>query len=424
MIKNLLKNITLVACTLSIVGVLHAQPIADPIVGVSKTLSGIDALIVDGGVTKLLDEVSLATSEQVESGDIEAWESAQKRGYAAETGLAFRVGYDHKFGEGADDIYDDLYSYRHRFDAMLSWNILQSGLVGRSSNAQQVELEAQKLVVAERSLLNRETIREHSQKQEQVLNGYRNKIYRTQIELYTSLATLLDKLRSQGQATTMEQIEIEMKAEIAKSAICETPIVVSHLFSLSDYLTMQVMVDARMIEELAIGSAAVESRRIDEQLTHNEASNVSYWKGVSVSPYAKAQHYSDIAFAESRVTANVGVSATFPLFSGTKSRRAEVQARSTLASNATASAATATTMVIEETARELNKNLALLTAAAKLEKIYLDQILKAQEAYTHKQVTMQELAQYYLKYLTFHSEIIDHIDDRESLKTKLLQATI
>lgn len=423
MLKSFLKKLVIVAPAFLMVDMLHAQS-ADPIEGVALTLSHIDKVLESSKTSHLLEGVTLAESEQIDNGDIEAWTKAQIDSYTSASGLEFRLGYDRKYGTGSDDIYDDLYAYKNRFDAMISWNILRSGLVGRSSYTQIVELESQKLTLNELSAFNNEQIRTHHQMQEQVLDGYRNKIYTTQIELYSSLITLLNKLHSQGQATTMQIVQAKMQSEIASNALRETPIEVDHLFNITDYLNMQVVIDQQMVEILAVNSMRVEDSKLDEQIVKSEADAVSYWKEASVSPYAKAQHYSDTGFGTSRMTANLGVAANLPLFSGIKSKRAEVIARSSLASNSTNSTIKTLTFLIDETVTQLNKNLEKLTASANLEKLYRDQINEAYRIYGQKQLTMQELAQYYIELLTLHVDIIQLIDDRESLKTKLLLSTI
>ncbi len=356
--------------------------------------------------------------------EVEAWVQAQKSSYTSSSGLELRAGYDRKYGTGSDDIYDDLYAYKNRFDAMLSWNILRSGLVGRKSNAELVELEGQKMLLDGMSALSSEQIRIHAQRQQQVLSGYLNYIYNTQIKVYASLEKLLRALYLQGQATTMEIAQLEMELNIARGALRKTPINVESLFSISDYLSSQQFISDKDIESLSLSSAEVEQSKLNEKILCSEIDGVSYWDGATVSPYAKAQHYSDTGFSTSRMTANIGVSATLPIFSGTKSRRAEVQARSSLAANKTLSTSMSVSILIEDCAVQLNKNLERLETTAKLEELYKEQIKNAREAYEQKQLTMRELSQYYLRLLTLQSNTIELISDRESLKVKLLLTTL
>lgn len=153
-----------------------------------------------------------------------------------------------------------------------------------------------------------------------------------------------------------------------------------------DYLSRQEVIDPQMIESLTQRSVAVGQNRIDEQIVDSEVRGVSYWERATISPYAKAQHYSNSGFTTSRLTANIGVSATLPLFSGTKSRRAEVPARSSLAANATVSTTTSVSLLIESCAMQLNKNLEQLIAASRLEVLYGEQIKIARQAYDNDQL--------------------------------------
>ncbi len=423
MYKLVLKRFVLVVTIISAIGVAAAQS-PDPIKEMSLVLMEVDALVDNCKSERVADDVSTLSIEQVESKEVEAWVEAQKSSYTSSSGLELRAGYERKYGTGSDDIYDDLYAYKNRFDAMLSWNILRSGLVGRKSNAELVELEGQKMLLDEMSVLSSEQIRIHAQRQQQVLSGYRNYIYNTQIRVYTSLEKLLRALYLQGQATTMEISQLEMELNIARGALRETPINVESLFSISDYLSSQQSISDKDIESLALSSAEVEQSKLNEKILGNEIEGVSYWDGARVSPYAKAQHYSDNGFATSRMTANIGVSVTLPILSGTKSRLAEVQARSSLAANKTLSTSMSVSILIEDCAVQLNKNMERLETIAKLEELYKEHIKNARKAYEQKQLTMRELSQYYLRLLTLQSNAVELISDRESLKVKLLLITL
>ncbi len=396
----------------------------DPIAQVARTLKQVDELVESSKTTKILDEATVVDPAQVESSDIDAWAQAQKSSYSSVSGLAFHAGYDRKYGTGSDDLYEDIYAYKNRFNAMLSWNILESGLVGRSLNEELVDLESQKLLLDKRSELSAEQIRLQSQTQQQVLDGYLNNVYMTQVKIYEDLIALLETLRNKGQATMMELSQMDMEMKVAMGAVRETPVRVDGLLNLSEYLSTQVRISDKDVELLTQSSLAVEQSKLDEQIVSNQVADISYWDEVSLSPYLKAQHYSNAGFTTSRVTANIGITATLPIFSGTKNRRTEVQARSILASNSTSATTTSVGLSISENVSELNKNLERLKSAEKLEELYREQIATAREAYQHKQLSISELAQYYLKLFMLKADIVEIINDRESLKTKLLLITI
>lgn len=404
-----------------------AQPSSsagDPIEQVARTLKQVDALVESSNTTKILDGATVVELAQVESSDIDAWAQAQKSSYSSVSGLSFHAGYDRKYGTGSDDLYEDIYAYKNRFNAMLSWNILESGLVGRSLNEELVDLESQKLLLDKRSELSAEQIRLQFQSQQQVLDSYLNNVYTTQVKIYEDLIALLETLRNKGQATMMELSQMNMEMQVARGAVRETPVKLNGLFNLSEYLSTQVRISDKDVELLTQGSLAVEQSKLDEQIVSNQVADISYWDEVSLSPYLKAQHYSNTGFTTSRMTANIGVTATLPLFSGTKNRRTEAQVRSILASNSTSTTTTSVGLTISETATELNKNLERLQSAEKLEELYSEQIATAREAYQHKQLGISDLAQYYLKLFMLKADIVEIINDRESLKTKLLLITI
>lgn len=215
-----------------------------------------------------------------------------------------------------------------------------------------------------------------------------------------------------------------MEMQIAKGAIRDTPTEIENLLNLTEYILLQAPITEQDVELLAQNSTAVEQSKLKEEIIKNEVKGVNYWDEVSVSPYVKAQHYSDAKFTTSRKTANIGVSATLPILSGTKSKRNAVQARSTIAANSTSTTKTSVSLLINESAMQLNKNLERLKAAEKLEKLYKEQIKIAYESYKFKKLTVSELAKYYINLLALQEEMVEMIDDRESLKLKLLLITI
>ncbi|MFI3305680.1 MAG: hypothetical protein R3Y68_04110 [Rikenellaceae bacterium] len=208
MCRLIANRTALLLIVVSVAGVAMGQS-PDPIRELSQTLSAADALI-DGG-TAGVESVEILAVEQAESKSVDAWVQAQSQSYNSVSGVELRAGYDRKYGTGSEDIYDDLYSYKNRFDAMVSWNILRSGVVGRKANTELLELEGQKMLLDELSAFNTELVRTHSHRQEQILDGYLNNIYRAQIEVCGSLTALLRSLQAQGQATTMEIAQLEME---------------------------------------------------------------------------------------------------------------------------------------------------------------------------------------------------------------------
>ncbi len=408
-------------------------PADDPVANLSRTLSQVDALIgggegsegsEDGAAVQRLSGVTQITTEGAASEEIEVWAEAQRSSQRGESGLEFRATYDRKFGSGSDDFYDDLYSYKNRFDAVLTWNILKSGLIGRSQSEQEVAFEREAMLLEELSAMNEGQIRSEVIAQGELLDGYRNRVYTTQIEIYEALHELLIKLIRQGQATSMDMSQVEIESRIAEGSLRQTPIEVTALLNSKHYLEAQTRIEQQMVESLTQGSISLKQSRLNEQVVEHEAGSVRIWDRASLAPYAKAQHYSDTGFSASRVTAHLGVSATLPLFSGVKNRRAEVEARSTLAAKATQRGELSQSQQIGECASQLNRNLERLKSSVMLEELYREQIKVARDAYLHKQLTISELAQHYIKLLALQAELIQIIEDREMMKAKLLLTTI
>lgn len=416
-------KITLIFSIILSVTRMQAQT-TDPIERVAQVVAQIDARLGGGDASQLKDQAiePMDLSEAMQ--DIETWSGAKIKSHTSQSGLEFRGGYDYKMGQGLDDFYDDLYSYRHRLNVMLSWNMLSSGLFGRSGVEQQVALEARQYSIDVQSATYAEQIYVQGQERIQLLDGYINRVYREQISLYESLLELTNKLKNQGHSIKLEQAELALQISMVKGLIRTTPIEVEQMLDVEAYISAQESLDGSAIEALAEQSTTIESRRIDEELLIAKADEMKYWKRVTVSPYVKAQHYSDTYFAESRITANIGVTATLPILSGRKNQQAELQVQSKLLSNATEQRRSSLRIDIGDVAMELNRNIEELNAMLLLEQLTRKQIELSHESYSHKQLTMQEVAKGYIKLLDLHANIIKLIEARESLKMKLMLTAI
>ncbi len=413
----------LALCLLLSIKSMQAQT-TDPIEAAQQTIAHINSLLESEQIPDYRDVSVDMEKTKVEDAGIDEWSKAMQKSHSSKSGLELRAGYDLKFGEGSDEFYDDLYSYRNRLNVMLSWDMLGSGLFGKKDIEQQATLEAEQLKIKARSLHYAELEFAQSEELAQMFDGYLNRVYVTQIELYESLLVLLNKLQEQGSSTKIESAEVELQITMLKGLVRETPFHTEQLFDFEDYAAMQKRLDDQAIETLVEQSSALESRVIDEKLLSNEIEQKKYWKSIKVSPYAKAQQYSDAYFESSRTTANIGVTATLPIFSGNKSRKAELLSESKLASNATLREGKTLRMKIGEVALLLNRNLEELNASILLEQLYRQQIELAEEAYSYKQLTMQELAKEYIKLLSLHAQIIGQVESRESLKMKLMLTAI
>lgn len=416
-------NIIALSVTLLLSGVVCAQQI-DAVEGVRSTIDNISSMMYQSDKPSAIGELQRSSGESSAAQSIEDWGNAKIKSHTSNSGLVLRAGYDLKFGEGSDDIYDDFYSYKHRFNAILSWDILNSGLVGRREVERRVALESEKLRLESYSAQSAEAIYAQKAVQEQVLEGYLNNVYAAKIELYTSLLSLLESLYTQGQSTKIEITEAELQIELTRSLLCGTTIEVEHLLNIEEYTSKQQQIDQLSIESMVANNASVESSRINEELLSNEAEETVYWREVSVSPYVKAQNYSNTSFASSRLTANIGVSATLPIMSGTKSRRTEIKSQKALVENRSSMMASSLRIDIEEIAAQLNRNLEQLMSMAYMERLCHERIKTAEYAYLHKQLSMQELTKYYIKLLDTHCDIVKQIKERELLKTKLILIAI
>ncbi len=398
----------------------------DPIVGVAQVIAQIDAQLVSDDASQLTIQDQIADTDKSEEAlqYVEDWRKAQIKSHTSKSGLSLSGGYDYKFGEGLDDFDDDLSAYRHRLNVMLSWDMLGSGLFGRSSVKQVASLEAQKQNLNVESSVYAEQTYNQNLENLQFIEGCINKVYLEQIALYESLLVLGDKLQGEGRSTKLEQAELSLQISMTRGLVRPTTVEVEHMLDINAYIASQERMEATAIESLVEQNSAIASKRIEEELLQAEIAQMKYWRTVKVTPYVRAQHYSDAYFRASRVTANVGVNATLPIFSGRRSKRAELQAKSMMINSANERESSALRIDISDVAMQLNRNLDDLNTMLMLEHLTRRQIELARESYSRKQMSMQELAKGYIKLLDMHANIIKQIEARESLKMKLMLTAV
>ncbi|MFI3239187.1 MAG: TolC family protein [Bacteroidales bacterium] len=400
---------------------ITAQTSTEMIRSVEDALVKVDSLFNKAIYAELsdveLDTVTIAMDNMA----INSWSDAEKESRSAISGLGVNGGYDRKFGDGTDELYDDYYSYDNRLHLMLSWNILSSGLYGKSNYENAIEIQKKRYLIKEKNNRAIELIYAASEQQESVLAGYYNTLYNAKIELYTTLLTFQNYLQENGKATIMERAELELLIAMNCGLIKSNASKIDCFLNLDDYLSMQMEITDAMLDELIADNHIITGCEIESELLANQADGISYWDDATLSPYAKVVHYSGWNFVtESRVNAHVGVSVTLPIYSGNKQKREAVLAKANLLESITQQRTIAIKCELGEVAHDLNKNYQLLKVAIEMQQIYRNKINVAKQMYVMDSGTIQDLSNYYVALLDSQVKVYDLIADREYLKTRLL----
>lgn len=411
-----LQYLVLVLLNVISLPIISAQEVNSVVDNVINTLNKVDNLYESSSTLK---EVTVNVMPSNYNG-VDEWKSARNSSKSKSSGLDLRMGYDRKFGDVSEDLYEDYYSYANKFFVMLSWNILDCGFIGKEAYEKRTELKGLQYKMAEDNYNTIAAINETSVMQGQLLDGYYNKVYKTKIELYNSLLSLQQDLRSKGQSTNMEGTEIEMRIALNSGLLRETPIKVEEFMDVEKYLSMQFIIEEYMIDSLLSKNYILAEKELETQIVESEDDNISYWNLATVSPYVRAQHYSgEDLFNRYRTTANIGVTATLPLFTGIKSKKSEVSARALLQRNTIKMLETSIKTDLEEEIRYINNNYKDLFIAIKLRDINIQKIKQAYLAYNRKQLSIQDLAALYMPLLESQLDIYDLITERERLKSRL-----
>lgn len=421
MLRGLITLIAIAGYTIFSGLSIQAQSPTEMIRGLENALSKVDSLFDTAEYSDFssVDVNMVATAD--DDSAINEWSEAELNRRSSISGVEMIGGYDRKFGDGTEDLYDDYYTYDNRLHLMLSWNILSSGFYGKSNYEKGIELQKEWYLIKEKNNRFIELIYASCDEQDRLLAGYYNSLYNAKIDLYKSLLTFQEYLQNNGKATIMERAELELLIAMNQGLIIRDAMEVNYFLNLDDYLTKQVEITDAMLNELITDNHIITGCVIEGELIANEAEGVSYWNDVRLSPYAKVTHYSGSNFVNnSRVNTNLGFTFSLPIYSGSKEKRGAVLAKANLHDANTQQRVSSIKRELGEVVYDLNKNYQLLKVAIEMQQMYRNKIKVAQQMYSMDSGTIQELSKYYIALLDSQVKVYDLIDDREKLKTRLL----
>ncbi len=389
---------------------------------IERNLCGIDTLLANKSVFQTFYAVPELNSIDVD--DINSWAEELKNSKLSESGLEASSGYDYRFWNHniVDDSYEsgDVINYKHRFFVLLKWNIMQSGLIGRDNFIQRVDIlartKSQEVVNSTLKLI----IIESAEQQMANLYSYFNTLVETKVKLYDLLIEMQEELVAKNKATMLSLSDMKIKSanvmRMYKSGVETT----NGVIDIENYVANQSIFSGSEYDSLVDSNNTIIQNRLTQELTLNEANNIIYGKEIKVSPHARFSNYGDDNMRSKNVV-NVGFTASFPIFTNTKSRRSEVVSRGKLLANEEKIMRRDILCSVDDLLRQLNENLATLGALVESSKHYNEGCALATQYYSDKTMTIQELSQRYIDNLDNNIEIYKLIIEREEIKHTLFK---
>lgn len=387
---------------------------------VESNLHSIDKILSSKNILSTLYIEPDLSSIDVE--DINLWAEDLKESKFSESGLELSGGYDYRFwnNEFIDDDYDDgeTIPYKHRFLVTLKWNLMQSGLIDKESFRHRVDIlsrtKSQEVANNTIKLL----ITESFDQQRESLYSYYNGLIDAKIALYDTLVELQEELVAKNVAKklTLTDLNIEranvqrMRKRGVESA--------SGVINLEIYISHQSLYVGDEYDSLINENNYIRQNRLDQELTLNEAKGISYWKELEVSPFIRVYNYLDES-TNRKNAGKLGVTASLPIFTNTRSKRNEALSRCKLLTNEEQVIRKDISHQIAYLIQQLNENFETLNQLIESSRYYSDSCALAAEYYKDRTMTIEELSQRYINNLDNNIEIYKLIIEREDIKYSL-----
>ncbi len=410
---------TIIASLLSLS--LFAQPNSKQ-EGIECNLRSIDTLLTNKSIYQSLHISPDLTSVDVE--DINRWATDVLESEFSESGLELSGGYDYRFWNQniIDDSYEggDIVPYKHRFLVSLKWNIMQSGLIGRDNFRQKVDILTR---AKSREVINstiKSLVNESAEQQMRELYGYCNVLIKAKAELYSALIEMQDELVVNNKATLLSLSDMRIKRSnvlrMYKNGVPPS----SGVIDLERYIATQELFRGNEYDSLVESNNSILQNRLKQELTLNEANDISYWKEIRLSPYVRVSNYIDESMNRKNI-GNLGVNLSMPLFTNTKSKRREVVSRGKLLANEEQVIRKEISLQVEDLLNQLNENYITLQLLIESVEYFNNNCSLATSYYEKNMMTISELTQRYVDNLDNNIEACKLIIEREEIKHSLFK---
>ncbi len=410
---------TIIASLLSLS--LFAQPNSKQ-EGIECNLRSIDTLLTNKSIYQSLHISPDLTSVDVE--DINRWATDVLESEFSESGLELSGSYDYRFWNQniIDDSYEggDIVPYKHRFLVSLKWNIMQSGLIGRDNFRQKVDILTR---AKSREVVNstiKSLVNESAEQQMRELYGYCNVLIKAKAELYSALIEMQDELVVNNNATLLSLSDMRIKRSnvlrMYKNGVPPS----SGVIDLERYIATQELFRGNEYDSLVESNNSILQNRLKQELTLNEANDISYWKEIRLSPYVRVSNYIDESMNRKNI-GNLGVNLSMPLFTNTKSKRREVVSRGKLLANEEQVIRKEISLQVEDLLNQLNENYITLQLLIESVEYFNNNCSLATSYYEKNMMTISELTQRYVDNLDNNIEACKLIIEREEIKHSLFK---
>ncbi|MDL2330518.1 hypothetical protein LJC62_00680 [Odoribacter sp. OttesenSCG-928-A06] len=365
-------------------------------------------------------KVSTEAEENPVDKSIDDWVNNQRKVFNAHTGLSLSMTYYHRFGSsGGDYAYDEVSSYRNRFQATLSWDIMKSSLIGR-------KLAHERAILLGELKRNSFTKQDFSTRQIEITEAVVEELSSSYNYLIACKKELLStKFRVQQSLKDASKILDGDMALVQQQIVLLNGMVKPHsgekqgIFDVQDYLGLQHHMDSVTIKTIVQNDFEQKKLELEYYLLENEKSSSKYVRGIKVAPFVRGNLYANNRFTDNRNNLDVGITVSLPLDNVSGAKRREISSQMELNQHLVQNNQSKLTHRYEQLTKDLNQNLVVLTSYVDALEHVKNRLFSAKKLFSIQKIYFYQLLDEYIKYVDMMISIHDQIEKRELMLIEL-----
>lgn len=397
---------------------------------IEQTLSHVDSLLFRQGESVSIRREPIVLTRPFSSEVVTEQQLYAQRYFRGRTGLEAALGYTYKFMVNVVDVAGNEYMpYNSRYQLALSWNVMQSALVGRRLAYDQIRLEAEELQnqlqadsLANVSLLQSASITRELEPALRQALGLRVSLLKELLELGNRLYA--DRKIMYSELAARKQAVYEAETRLRRLPAASGGESEHRLLDLAAYKDQLALPDTtRLLEAALLQHPDIHEYVIRQQLLDVEQKQSRLWSRLRVAPFLRGQYYSYPSGQTARANLDVGIDVQIPL-DALSNRRRDLLRQQIRTSQLRQQAAEE--VLLAQWRQQIEEIEALgraWLAEYNLLQVLQENIEAGKIAYRQQKLSIQQLGLSYDAYLSQLTLLYDLIRQREMLLAQIQLVT-
>lgn len=392
---------------------------------IEQTLSHVDSLLFRQGGSVSMRREPIALTRPFSSEVATEQQLYAQRYFRGRTGLEATLGYTYKFMVNVVDVAGNEYMpYNSRYQLAISWNVMQSALVGRRLAYDQIRLEAEQLQnqmqadsLANLSLLQSACVTSELEPALRQALSLRVSLLKELLELgnrlYADRKIMYSELAARKQAVYEAEIRLRRLPAAASGGneCC--------LLDLEAYKDRLDLPDTTRLDAVLRQHPDIREYVIQQQLLDVGQKQSRLWSRLRVAPFLRGQYYSYPSGQTARANLDVGIDVQIPLDALSNRRRDMLRQQIRTSQLRQQAAEEALLAQWHQQIEEIETIGRAWLAEYDLLQVLQENIEAGKIAYRQQKLSIQQLGLSYDAYLSQLTLLYDLIRQREMLLAQI-----